>query len=61
MERVWKINLRNWGRLEDTNMKQILKECNKPAQTVKGFNTSVVRAVTENCRTLKIDQSGFEV
>lgn len=30
------------------------------AQTAKGFNTSVVRAVTENCRTLKIDQSGFE-
>lgn len=30
------------------------------AQTAKGFNSSVVRAVTENCRTLKIDQSGFE-
>ena len=30
------------------------------AQTSKGFNTNVVRAVTENCRTLKIDQSGFE-
>lgn len=41
-------------------MKQMLKKCNKPAQTVKGFNTSVVRAVIENCRTLKIDQSGFE-
>lgn len=30
------------------------------AQTAKGFNSSAVRAVTENCRTLKIDQSGFE-
>jgi hypothetical protein len=30
------------------------------AQTAKGFNTNTVRAVTENCRTLKIDQSGFE-
>ena len=33
MECVWKTNLRNWGRLEDTNVKQLLKECNKPAKT----------------------------
>lgn len=30
------------------------------AHTDKGFNSNTVRAVTENCRTLKIDQSGFE-
>ena len=30
------------------------------ATTDKGFDSNTVRAVTENCRTLKVDQSGFE-
>lgn len=30
------------------------------AHSDKGFSTSTVRAVTENCRTLKVEQSGFE-